>query len=78
MLAVDLAVHQGGPTVFDRFTPANRLIVRTFTAKWPNCPAARAANGFPRIVERNGKFEFEEPCKPCEAEPPRNAELVPL
>lgn len=67
-LAVDMAEEQGGPNILDKFLPASLLIVRAFKTKWPECPAVRLANGFPKIVEVRGSFQWAAPCKPCEAE----------
>jgi hypothetical protein len=65
-LAVPLVVKIGGPTLIDKFTPPDAMIERAFQARWPNCQAVAKANGFPKIVLRDGKWEFESSCKPCE------------
>lgn len=70
-LAIDLIEQQGGASFWDKFLPANNLINHVFLAKWPNCPVTRSKWGFPKIVEKNGSFDWESECKPCEAE--RNA-----
>lgn len=68
ILAVDMVESHGGAEILDSFLPASHLIVGAFKSRWPNCPSARERGGFPKIVERNGVFEWEAPCKPCEAE----------
>ncbi|MGE6497919.1 hypothetical protein [Cupriavidus metallidurans] len=69
VMAIDLLQKDGGPRWIDKFLPPDQMIVRTFNKVWPNCSAARAANGFPKILQKtDGAFEWSEPCKPCEAE----------
>ena len=68
LLALDMIEQDGGTTFVDRFMKPDSMIVRTFNKKWPNCSAARLANGFPKIVMNNGEWKFEAPCTPCEAE----------
>ena len=68
-LAVHLIVKTGGPTLLDAFTPPDSMIERAFKSRWPNCQAVAKANGFPKIILRGGKWEFESPCKPCEKAP---------
>ncbi len=67
-LAVNMVEESGGPTVVDSFTPPDAMIKTAFMSKWPNCPSVAKANGFPRAVYRGDAWEFESPCKPCEAE----------
>ena len=68
ILVVNMIQERGGVDRLDSFLPASRLIVRTFESRWPSCPAVREANGFPKIVEKNGEFDWATKCKPCEAE----------
>lgn len=68
-LAIDLIVTAGGPTLIDGFMPPDSMIERAFKSRWPNCQAVAKANGFPKIILRGGKWEFESPCKPCEKAP---------
>lgn len=68
LLAVEFIQQDGGPTLIDRFTPPDAMILRAFDKRWPNCRSVRIANGFPPIVMRKGEWGFETPCKPCEAE----------
>lgn len=67
-LAVGLIEKAGGPSLVERFTPPDAMIVRAFKSKWPNCQSVARANGFPKIVLRGEAWEFETTCKPCEAE----------
>lgn len=60
--------HLGGPLLSDRFFSAERMIRRVFAVRWPNCPAVREANGYPKLVMRGGAWEFESKCVPCEEE----------
>jgi hypothetical protein len=68
MLAIQMLQDTGGPTWYDRFLPPDRMILRTFNKRWPQCSATRASNGFPLIVEKNGDWDFASHCVPCEAE----------
>lgn len=68
LLAVDIVEKSGGPNFIDRFLPPDSMIARAFKSRWPNCPAIREANGFPKIVLRGEAWELDSPCKPCEAE----------
>lgn len=68
VLAVKLIEEQGGPRFEDRFLPPGKLVTHAFMSKWPQCPAVRVANGFPKIVNHGGTWDFEVPCKPCEEE----------
>ncbi|KVT57850.1 hypothetical protein [Burkholderia ubonensis] len=69
VMAIDLLTRDGGPRWLDKFMPPDQMIVRAFNKRWPNCSAARAANGFPTIVQKaDGTFGWSGPCKPCEAE----------
>ena len=67
-LAVNLIEASGGPSVWDRFMSPDGMIQRAFESKWPNCSSVAQAQGFPKIVARGEKWEFETPCKPCEVE----------
>lgn len=67
-LAVRMVEQHGGATFVDGFLPASSLIVKTFETRWPDCPAVRSANGFPKLVEKDGDFGWETPCQPCQAE----------
>ncbi|MFM0513623.1 hypothetical protein [Paraburkholderia sp. RL17-373-BIF-A] len=67
-MAIDLLQKDGGPQWLDKFMPPDQMIVRTFNKRWPNCSAVRAANGFPKIVQKpDDTFGWSGPCKPCEA-----------
>jgi hypothetical protein len=68
VLAVDLIQKDGGPGILDKLAPPDRMIVRAFNKRWPNCASTRAANGFPRLVRKGDDWDWSEPCKPCEAE----------
>lgn len=68
LLAIPLILENGGSRLIDRFTPPDKMIVRAFNAKWPNCSHVRRHNGFPKIVKKGSSWEFEEPCRPCEDE----------
>jgi hypothetical protein len=64
-LAVKMIQDSGGPVLLDRITPARSAIVRVFESKWPRCAATATANGFPKLVKRNGNWEFATTCVPC-------------
>lgn len=68
VMAIDLITRDGGPQFLDKFLPPDRMIVRTFNKRYPNCNAERAKNGFPKIVPKGDDFDWSEPSKPCEAE----------
>ena len=68
ILAVDFIEKDGGPRLFDKFTPPDQMIVRVFKSRWPNCQAVRLANNIPKLVKQGEGWGFESPCKPCEAE----------
>jgi hypothetical protein len=67
-LAVQMIQDSGGATLTDQFLPARATIVRVFAAKWPNCAKTATANGFPKLVKRQGTWEFDTECTPCMAE----------
>jgi len=67
-LAVQMIHDSGGPTLTDRFLPARAAVVRVFSARWPRCAATATANGFPKVVQRNGTWDFATECMPCKAE----------
>ena len=67
-LAVRLIEDTGGPTLIEQFTPPDAMIERAFQSKWPDCQSVVKAHGFPKIIFRDGDWEFEFPCKPCEAD----------
>jgi hypothetical protein len=73
LLVVDIVEKAGGPDLVDRFIPPDRMIEEAFLSRWPNCPTVRAASGFPKIVKKGDRWDFEVPCKPCEAE--KNASI---
>jgi hypothetical protein len=66
-VAVQVIQDNGGPRLPDKFLPAASAVTRAFSTKWPSCVATARKNGFPRIVMRNGSWDFEEKCVPCEA-----------
>ena len=69
MTSVDLVAAAGGPSLADRFLPAERMLNRVYTARWPSCASERARLGFPRIVEKApGDFGWEVPCQRCETD----------
>ena len=68
IMAVDMIQKDGGPQWVDKFLPPSWMIVRTFDKRWPTCAVTRAANGFPKIIQKGDSWVWAEPCKPCEAE----------
>ena len=74
-LPVQLIERQGGPRLVDRFMPPESLVAHAFKSKWPGCPAARVANGYPKIVRKGDAWDFESPCKPCAEEKSARASL---
>ena len=75
LLAVGLIEKQGGPRLVDRFMPPESIVAHAFKSRWPGCPSARAANGFPKIVLKGDTWDFESPCKPCAEEKAAQARL---
>lgn len=66
MLTVELLEAAGGPKLIDRFLPADFMIRRVWSAKWPSCSAERERQGYPKIVEKpGGSFGWEWPCVKC-------------
>jgi hypothetical protein len=55
-------------TLTDKFLPARATVVRVFSSKWPTCVATATENGFPKVVKRNGTWDFVTECVPCKAE----------
>lgn len=68
LLVLAQVEQMGGAGLTDRFMPANELIVRAMKQKWPNCPSVREAEGFPKIVMKNGRWDYQFECQPCKAE----------
>jgi hypothetical protein len=65
-LTVNMVRDQGGPSILDRFLPAESMIGRVYQARWPTCVAERIRLGFPKIVEVHpGLFDWQTPCARC-------------
>lgn len=59
---VQLVLDSGGPTLVDRFLPAEHMIERVWLSKWPRCSKAREGRGYPKIVEtKDGLFRWSMP-----------------
>lgn len=65
MLTVKLAEENGGPKFLDRFMPAEHMIGRLWTERWPACSAEREKHGYPKIVERGNSFGWAWNCPRC-------------
>lgn len=69
MTSVAFVAAAGGPSLADRFLPAEWMLNRVYTARWPSCNSERARLGFPRIIEKApGNFGWETPCQRCETD----------
>jgi hypothetical protein len=66
--AIELIAGNGGPQLIDRFRPAGGMIIEAFRNRWPKCAEVRAAMDFPKMVRKQATWDWETPCKPCEAE----------
>jgi len=67
-LIVGMVENAGGPALADRVLPARFMIANSLRSRWPNCSAAREANGFPRRVKKGDDWEWASPCLPCKGE----------
>ena len=68
-LAIDLVQTANAPTLLDRFTPAEWMVGRAVTSRWPSCSSERQRLGFPKIVEKSpGRFDWETPCIRCDTD----------
>lgn len=58
----------GGADLLDRFLPPDPMIVRAMSVRWPHCAQVRFEQGIPKIVKKDGKWDFVTECWPCKAE----------
>lgn len=56
----------GGVEFLDRIMPAENMLQRIVKLKWPHCATARKSLGFPKIIRKNGTWDWETPCIPCQ------------
>jgi hypothetical protein len=61
-ITIKLVVDAGGLQLIDRFLPADYMIGRVWTERWPQCAAVRQRVGFPMVVETSDHhFTLERP-----------------
>ena len=68
MLTLKLIKAQGGLGWEYGFIPADWMIGELYSNAWPRCVAERTKQGYPKIIEKDGTFAWEEPCAKCKAE----------
>ena len=72
---LDRIQTSGGPSTWDKLTPAEWMVGRAVKELWPKCEAERLKQGYPKIVEiKPGEFDCGEKCTPCEAHERRKEE----
>lgn len=65
-LTIDLVKLKGGPSLLEKFLPAENMISNAYTSRWPKCASERERLGFPKIIEVSPNvFEWAMPCKRC-------------
>jgi hypothetical protein len=69
VLGVKLLQADGGMNVVQGVLPADVVLQRAFSSRWPRCRAEADQQGYPKVVEKApGKFGWERPCPahlPC-------------
>ena len=65
-LTIDLVKSKGGPSLVEKFLPAETMIGNAYAKRWPMCATERARLGFPKIIEVSpDAYGWATPCKRC-------------
>jgi hypothetical protein len=67
IMTLDRLQANGGLNITDAVTPVEWMVGRVVRTIWPDCDAERRKQGYPKMVERNGRFDWAQKCTQCEA-----------